>query len=72
MNLYKVGKSFPTESHINHKLCFFSLVDFMCTSVLSACVSVYNVHAWCLRRPEEGFESPGTGVVDACELPCGC
>lgn len=36
------GESFPTESHVNHKLCFFfSFVDFMC--VLSACVSVYNV-----------------------------
>lgn len=23
-------------------------------------------------RPEEGIQSPETGVTDGCELPCGC
>jgi len=26
----------------------------------------------CLQSPEEGIRSPGTGVRDSCELPCGC
>lgn len=24
-----------------------------------------------LQKPEEGLESPGTGVTDGCEAPCG-
>jgi hypothetical protein len=28
--------------------------------------------SWYLWRLEEGFRSPGTGVKDGCELPCGC
>lgn len=26
------------------------------------------VHAWCIRRPEEGSGSPRIGVTDSCEL----
>jgi hypothetical protein len=26
----------------------------------------------CPKRPEEGVRSPGTGVTDGCEPPCGC
>ena len=40
--------------------------------VLFACLSMYHVCAWCLWWPEEGIGSPGTGVTDSCELPCGC
>ena len=25
-----------------------------------------------LQRPEEGDRSPGTRVMDSCEIPCGC
>jgi hypothetical protein len=39
----------------------------MCLSVLPACASVHHFHAWCLQRPEEGVESSGIGVTDACE-----
>lgn len=35
--------------------------------ILSACVSVRLVHAWCRRRPEGSVRSPGTGVIDDCE-----
>jgi hypothetical protein len=35
----------------------------MYMSVLSACVSVHHMHAWCPQRPEEGIGSPGTGVT---------
>ena len=30
------------------------------------------VSAWFSGHPEEGIESPGTGVIDGCELPYGC
>jgi hypothetical protein len=29
------------------------------------------VYTWCLRMPEEGVRSPGKGVVESYELPCG-
>lgn len=25
-----------------------------CIGILPGCMSVYDVHAWCLRKPEEG------------------
>jgi hypothetical protein len=28
---------------------------------LPGCISVHHVHAWCLKRPEEGVGSPRTG-----------
>lgn len=28
---------------------------FMCISVLRACLFVYHVHTWYLRRPEKGI-----------------
>lgn len=39
----------------------------MCSGVLSACLYVHYVHAWCLWRSEEGIGSPGTGIMDGCE-----
>lgn len=34
---------------------------------------VYHVGTRCpWRRPKESIWSPGTGVSDTCELPCGC
>jgi hypothetical protein len=33
---------------------------------------LYYMHAWWLQRPEEGVQSPETGVVGSCNLPCGC
>lgn len=30
------------------------------------------MHAWYLRRSEKSIRSPGTGVTDGCEPPCGC
>lgn len=43
---------------------FFS----MCTGVLSACMSMHHMHAWCPRRPEKGV----TRVTDGHEWLCGC
>lgn len=40
---------------------------FMCTSVLSACMYVYHVHAQCPWIPEGGIRSSGTGVPHGCE-----
>jgi hypothetical protein len=31
-------------------------------------MTVYHLHAWCLRRPEEGVGSPETGVTEGCKL----
>lgn len=43
----------------------------MYMDVLPASVSFHCLHAWCLQRLEGGVESPGTGVIDSCKLPCG-
>lgn len=43
----------------------------MCLGILPACISVHNIHAWCLRRQEDGVRFPGTRVRNSCELPCG-
>lgn len=34
---------------------------------LPACMSVYHMYDWCLRRAEEGILSSGTGVIGSCE-----
>ena len=44
----------------------------MCVGVLLACKPVYHMHAWCFWKPEEGIGSPGAGVTNGCEPPCGC
>ncbi|EGV95001.1 E3 ubiquitin-protein ligase NEDD4 [Cricetulus griseus] len=28
------------------------------------------MNAYCLKKSEQGFTSPGTGVIDDCEPPC--
>lgn len=35
-------------------------------------VCVLCIYVWCLQRPEEGVESPGTGVIVGFEPPLGC
>lgn len=40
-------------------------------TVLLAFVYVHHMQAYFLRRPEEGIRSPGTGVVNGCDLSCG-
>lgn len=37
-----------------------------------ACVCIYAPYAWCLNRLEESAKSPGTGVTDSYDAPCGC
>ena len=32
----------------------------------------WDQSAWCLQKPERGVGSPGTGVIDGCELSHGC
>ena len=34
-------------------------------------MSVHHTNAWCLWRSEDGIRSPGSGVADSCEPPCG-
>lgn len=36
------------------------LLFFMHTNVFPVCIYVPNMHAWCLRKSEEDFRSPGT------------
>lgn len=43
----------------------------MCMCVLPACMYTYYVHAWCPWGPKVGVVSPGSGVPDGCESPCG-
>lgn len=47
-----------------------SFWDMWCMGVLCACMSVHHVHAWCLKRPEEGISWNWT--ADGCKLPCWC
>jgi hypothetical protein len=44
---------------------------FMCGDILPACMSLYYICDWYPQRPEEGVRSPGIGVTDGCEPPCG-
>ena len=48
------------------------MCHLMCVDILPACMSVHRVLPGALRRPEEGVGSPGTGITDGCEPPCGC
>ena len=39
----------------------------MFMGILPIRMSVQHVHAWCLWKPEEGFRSPGAGVIGSYE-----
>lgn len=41
----------------------------MYLGMLSACLSVYHVYAWCLGRPEENNRSSGNRLSGDYELP---
>lgn len=56
---------------ITLNMIFFSFY-FASKRVLSTCMSVCCVCFWCLMRPEEDVESPGTGIISSCKLLCGC
>jgi hypothetical protein len=43
----------------------------MYVDVLFVCISVHHIHAKCLWRSGKRIRSPGTGVIDKCELSCG-
>lgn len=36
------------------------------------CIYTHCICDWCLQSPEEGIRSLGSGVIDGCELSCGC
>jgi hypothetical protein len=35
------------------------------------CLYVFSVTHVCLQRSEKDLRSPGTGIADGCEPPCG-
>lgn len=41
-------------------------------SVLSVCVYMYHMCAWCSKKAEEDIRSPASRVSDDYELSCGC
>lgn len=45
---------------------------FICLRLLSACMYVYHVHAWCPWRPDEGVRSSRIEFACSCEPLCGC
>lgn len=61
-----VQDTFPKLAKVNNGLfkniCFHTYV-----SILPACMYMQHVHARCLRRSIEGFESPETSTTDPCE-----
>jgi hypothetical protein len=44
----------------------------MCMGVLSICMSLVHVHAWCLQNLKESAGSPRIGVMGGYEPPFGC
>ena len=41
----------------------------MCIEDLPDSISVYQIFAWCLMKPEGGIELAG---INSCDLLCGC
>lgn len=50
------------------KFLFFKTYLFMCMGTLAGCMCGWPVP--CMS--EEGSGSPRTGIIDSCELFCGC
>lgn len=51
-----------------YKIGVLEAAFFFSMLCMSLCASVCMQYSW---RPEEGIQSPETGVTDGCELPCG-
>lgn len=47
------------------------LFNFLCMTILTACVRMHCMHAQYLGRLEEGVGVPGNGVADSCKLLSG-
>lgn len=60
-----VLKIYNTTAGLNFLIIFIILC--VNVGVLPACISVYHVHVWYLRRPERGIGSGGTRVMNGCE-----
>lgn len=41
-------------------------------NILPVCMYVCHMYGWGPRRSEEGIRSPRTGLMNGCELSCGC
>lgn len=55
------------------KKCFKDVFVFILPmSILTACVHGYHMCAQCPQRSEEAVGSPGAGVTEGGEPPCGC
>ena len=59
------------KKFFNGILITFFKFYFMGMFVLLDCVYVHSLYVLYLRRPDEGIEFPGTGVI-GCEQPYGC
>lgn len=51
---------------------YYCLFLFYVYDCLSTYVTGYYIYIWCPKSSEEGVSSPGSGVMDLCEPPCGC
>lgn len=40
-------------------------------NVFPVYIYVHCVYAWCLQRPKQDIQLPGTEIVNGCEPPCG-
>lgn len=40
--------------------------------ILLACISVFHLSAWTIKKPEKGTISHGTRVIDENDPPYGC
>ena len=66
----------PQSRHKRYAICLTQFIIFILLSIciyMDVCLHVClcTTHMQCLRRPEEGIRSPGPGVIDGCEPPCG-
>ena len=76
LSLKMDSKDFYKSSYQDIKICFMSCFYFMYMHVLPTCLCM--THTQCSRSiqnitgQEESVRSPGPGLADGWELPCGC
>ena len=64
-------EDFSSSKDLKLYLIYFFKFLFYMLWVFCLHVSLCTLCIQCLQRPQEGFETLGTGVTDGCELPHG-
>lgn len=51
---------------------YFIVLKLLYVPGYFACTEVSGIGVQCLQSPEKGARAPGTDVIVACDLLCGC